>query len=448
MSTADTVETASEVVDAKAKGAVTPLDPLKKIEAGLAVLKGEQQNFDLTTAAGEKAARVYRAKCVSLRTAIDEAYDTVNRPLLTIQRDARALRDEVKDGVKKLEDPVDKAIKEVEAARELERIRKAELEAARIAGLHERIDAIKAIAARAVGKPSAEIEQKIQLVVGMTIDDKFQELKPAAEQAQAATLATLRELLAAALVQEDDARRLAEERIELARRQAEQAERERAERERVAAEQRAAQARIDEQRAAIAREEAEARQRREAADREAAAAREAADREARERREAEELRIANERAALRREQEERDRQEREATEARQRAEREAAEAEERARREAAEAEERRQAEIRAEARRQEELAAIADKRVRDAAPLLLSACKAQHEAIDWLLACVVKLDKTFMPTKSQVWPACRAGAAAIAAAEGVSDAAPAPQQKRAAKAKSAPPNSSGGPSSG
>jgi colicin import membrane protein len=437
MSTADTVETASEVVDAKAKGAVTPLDPLKKIEAGLAVLKGEQQNFDLTTAAGEKAARVYRAKCVSLRTAIDEAYDTVNRPLLTIQRDARALRDEVKDGVKKLEDPVDKAIKEVEAARELERIRKAELEAARIAGLHERIDAIKAIAARAVGKPSAEIEQKIQLVVGMTIDDKFQELKPAAEQAQAATLATLRELLAAALVQEDDARR-----------QAEQAERERAERERVAAEQRAAQARIDEQRAAIAREEAEARQRREAADREAAAAREAADREARERREAEELRIANERAALRREQEERDRQEREATEARQRAEREAAEAEERARREAAEAEERRQAEIRAEARRQEELAAIADKRVRDAAPLLLSACKAQHEAIDWLLACVVKLDKTFMPTKSQVWPACRAGAAAIAAAEGVSDAAPAPQQKRAAKAKSAPPNSSGGPSSG
>jgi colicin import membrane protein len=375
MSTADTVETASEVVDAKVKGEVTPLDPLKKIEAGLATLKAEQQAFDLTTAAGEKAARVYRAKCVSLRTAIDEAYDTVNRPLLTIQRDARALRDEVKAGVKELEDPVDKAIKDVEAAREQERIRKAEIEASRIAALHERIDAIKAIAARAVGKPSAEIEQKIQLVVGMTIGDTYQELKPAAEQAHAATLATLRELLAAALVQEDDARRLAEERAELARRQAEQAERERAERERVAAEQRAAQARIDEQRAAIAREEAEARQRREAADREAAAARDKADREARERREAEEQRLATERAALRREQEERDRQEREAAEARQRAEREAAEAQERARREAAEAEERRQAEIRAEQRRLEEAAAIADKRVRDHAQQLLASLR-------------------------------------------------------------------------
>jgi hypothetical protein len=370
MSAAAPNETASEVVDAPAKGAaLAPLEPMRKIEAGLAALREEARPFDLTTAAGDKAARAFRARCVSLRTAIDDAYESVNRPLLTLQRDARTLREEIKAGVRILEEPVDRAIKEVEAAREVERIRKAEAEANRIAALNARIDEIKAIAARAVGKPSAEIEQKIQLVVGMTIDDRFQELKAAAEQAQAATLATLRELYAAALVQEDDARRLAEERAALEIRQAAQAEADRLERERIAAEQRAAQARIDAQRAALEKQEREARERQEQADREArqrreeedrraAEARELADREARERRAAEEQRLDSERAALRLEQEERDRKEREATEARERAEREAREAEERAQREAAEAEERRQAEARAEQRRLEEAAAM------------------------------------------------------------------------------------------
>jgi hypothetical protein len=330
-----------------------------------------------------------------------------------------------------------------------------------------------------VGKPSAEIEQKIQLVVGMTIGDTYQELQPAAEQAQAATLATLRELLAAALVQEDDARRLAEERAELARRQAEQAERERAERERVAAEQRAAQARIDEQRAAIAREEAEARQRREAADREAAAVREKADREARERREAEEQRLATERAALRREQEERDRRAREEEEAliasiRKNAARVEGDssgyvqkainafevvvkdwgddtrpgvaaavaegrqqlaalldsAKKREEREAAEAEERRQAEIRAEQRRQEELAAIVDKRIRDAAHKLLAALLRLSTVTRAMDAEI----EGIKPTEDEYQAALKQADEAIALATVVdgefAEVAPAPKAKR------------------
>ena len=65
-------------------------------------------------------------------------------------------------GVKALEDPVDVQIKAEESRREIERIRKAEAEANRIAALNLRIDEIKAVAARAVGKPSAESLAELQ----------------------------------------------------------------------------------------------------------------------------------------------------------------------------------------------------------------------------------------------------------------------------------------------
>lgn len=434
-----TVETAHEVVDEPSKStAVSPLSPLEKVKAGLIQLATESKNFDLTNAAGEKAARVFRAKCVSLRTALDDAYEAVNRPLLQTQRDARALRDDVKAQVQALEGPVDKLIKDAEAAREVERIRKAEAEANRIAALNARIDEIKAVATRAVGKPSAEVEAKIQLVAGMAIGDTYQELKPAAEQAQAATLATLRELHTAALAQEAEAERIAADRAELERLRAAQAEADRVERARIAAEQKTAQARIDEQRAALEKQQREAaerqekadreaRERREEADRKAAAERAEADRVARIARETEEQRLAVERYTLRKEQEERDRKEREATEARQRAEREAAEAEERARREVAEAEERRQAEIRAEQRRQEEFAAIADKRVRDLAPQLLAALRL---VVTMVRAMEAERDSE-KPTGEQYQAALAQADEVISLAIGDEAPAPATKTKRA-----------------
>ncbi len=52
------------------------------------------------------------------------------------------------------------------------------------------------------------------------------------------------------------------------------------------------------------------------------------------------------------------------------------------------------------------------------APDLLTACKAQHNAIDILFAMLIERDTSFMPTKSPVWDACLQGHAAIAKAEG------------------------------
>jgi hypothetical protein len=52
-----------------------------------------------------------------------------------------------------------------------------------------------------------------------------------------------------------------------------------------------------------------------------------------------------------------------------------------------------------------------------AAPELLAACKAQHNAIDILLAMLIERDSSFMPSKSVVWPALVLGNAAISKAE-------------------------------
>lgn len=53
-----------------------------------------------------------------------------------------------------------------------------------------------------------------------------------------------------------------------------------------------------------------------------------------------------------------------------------------------------------------------------AGPDLLSACYAQHRAIDMLMARLMVLDPAFLPTKSPVWPLLVQGNDAIAKATG------------------------------
>lgn len=61
----------------------------------------------------------------------------------------------------------------------------------------------------------------------------------------------------------------------------------------------------------------------------------------------------------------------------------------------------------------------ANARLIAAAPDILAACKAQHEAIDILFARLIQLDPTFFPSKSGLpWEAAASGHAAIAKATG------------------------------
>ncbi len=59
-----------------------------------------------------------------------------------------------------------------------------------------------------------------------------------------------------------------------------------------------------------------------------------------------------------------------------------------------------------------------DGRLKAVASDLLAACKAQHQAIDWLFAQLITRDHSFFPSESPAWPAVIQGNAAIEKAEG------------------------------
>lgn len=373
MSRVEMIETADEVVDAASSStAVSTLGPLEKIRAGLALLAAEPRNFDVTTTAGDKAARQFRARCVSLRTSIDDAYETVNRPMLATQRKARELRDGIKAGVKALEDPVDAAIVAQEQAKAVEKARREQAERERVLGHQTAIEEIRMAAHETAGKPSAGVRTIVARVMAVDPSQGFEEFRPLAERAKTETLAKLTSLLSVAEAQEAEAARLAAERVELERQRAEQEARDRAERERIAAEQKVIADQLAAERAAFARQQEEARaaqQRREdeaaalrrAADEKAAAERAEADRAAKAVRDAEEARqreeraqqqarLDTERAELRRAQDEADRVAREARMAEEA--RAAAERAEAARAQAQRDDEARQARLAAEAAEQ------------------------------------------------------------------------------------------------
>lgn len=265
---------------------------------------------------------------------------------------------------------------EWDAEREAERRAKVEAEARRVAAIREHIDDIRSIVTKAGGLVSWLIAVEIDDLAALQIDvERFAELTGDAELARGETLDKLRQMHAAALEQEAEARRVAEERAELERQRAElEAEQKRIAAERAEQERKEAAARAEQERAERARREAEDAERREALAK--------ADASMRAEREAHEARMAAERAEFQRRQDEAAaEQRRAATElqrqqdelaAQRRAEADAAAAKQREADLAAARKARKEAE-RAEAERIAREAA--DTAMRKAAPALLDACR-------------------------------------------------------------------------
>lgn len=252
----ETVEVADEVVDA-AKPAleIAVADPeMMKLVDGVKEMYRQAHgvHFDLTTTKGDKAARQLRKMLVSSRTMVERVRKERNEKLRAQVAEeinqcnlgAAALTRVITS----LEQPLDTLIRLDEERRERERKEREEAERHRVAALQQRIRDITDVAVRAVDLPSAEIQQKLDLVVRFQIDESFAEQAPIALNAKNETVSRLQDLLA-------KAKRLEAER--------EEAERNKRELERLQAEQRAA-AEAEERRR---REELAAREREAAAER-------------------------------------------------------------------------------------------------------------------------------------------------------------------------------------
>ena len=196
--------------------------------AGLAELQRKYGNvaWVVDTKKAEDDARLVRRELVSLRTGLDKLRLSKNADdqARINKRNAEAKR--ITGLIEALEAPVDEAIKAKEAKAEREKQERLAAEAARIADLRASIDEISAVALRAVNMTSAEIDKRLEIVTRIEITEAaYAELVPIAVNTKAETLLKLQDLRAAAVVREaaaDKARRDAEELEQLRARQRQQ----------------------------------------------------------------------------------------------------------------------------------------------------------------------------------------------------------------------------------
>lgn len=225
----------TEVLDAVEPSAVAVLK-YDAIEAGLADLRNaSKEAFDVTTKEGNKAAREFVQRCVSTRTAAQEAYTSWNRPVMDIQKKAREKRDYIIGEVEKVETPVYDQIKADERRKEEERIAKAKAEAERIEAHQSGLKAINELPRHGLNATSAEINEAIARLESpafLTQRD-WEEYADQAKEAVAAAIETLRAHLANATAREELAAMKAQQEAEAAARRAEE-EKAEAERKRVA----------------------------------------------------------------------------------------------------------------------------------------------------------------------------------------------------------------------
>jgi colicin import membrane protein len=265
------------------------------IAAALSDLESRLKNVvhDVTTTDGMAVARKDRAEVRRYRVALEKARVDEKAEALEYGRKVDSTARQITGALLALEEPIDIQIKNEESRKEREKEEREMKEAARIAGVQQAIADLNAIAPAMVGKPSATIAGALDELKRYLVGEWAFEFKDLAQAAKDKAVATLEQLLAGAIAQEDAAKagaeRIAAERAELARLRAEQDERNRQEQARRVEQQRQegeARAKIEAQgrahREKIEAEEKASREKIEAEQRAARLAREEADRKARE----------------------------------------------------------------------------------------------------------------------------------------------------------------------
>ena len=281
-----------------------------KNAAGLAELRRSAAlgNFDLTTTAGDKAARAVRAQHVELRTRVESLRVAAKQPHLDRGREIDAAAKFLTAEITRSEKPLDEAILAKQREREVEKARKEQAERERIAAIDKRLAWIAAQPAEAAKRRKADAIAAIlaTLRAAPITEALYVEKLPEATGAHLTAVAAIEQMLAVAAEQEAEAARLAAERARIDQERA-AADAERAEADRKRREAQEAEDKV--RREAQEREDAARREAQRVEDEQRAAARKAeedrlaaaraeqerVDREARERRERDEKAAADER---------------------------------------------------------------------------------------------------------------------------------------------------------
>lgn len=191
-------------------------------EAALADLRSRYAGatWDLTTTAGDKAARAARLELVTLRTALERKRKEFKTPALEFGRliDSEAAR--ITAEIEALELPIDRQIKADEQRRAEEKAARERAEAERKAKLQAGVAGVRGFVeqANAPGMTAERIRKGLDILRTMVFEEAhWQEYHAAVLQAHADAVAGVEAALAGAIEREAEAARLAQEREELER---------------------------------------------------------------------------------------------------------------------------------------------------------------------------------------------------------------------------------------
>src|SRR6185312_6114007 len=217
---------------------MTAIAEYSETAAALAGLRKKHEGvvFDVTVPKEMRAAKEARAELRTLRTGLEKKRVEIKAPALERCRliDAEAKR--ITAELVALEEPIDVQIKAEEARAESERLAKLEAERLRVEAIQQKIQAIRDVPAGLVGKPSVVIAGQLANLQKTVLDeDELAEHYVTATDALTAAIARVQELLAAQHEHEDEQKRIAAEREELARIRAENERLQREAKERAAA---------------------------------------------------------------------------------------------------------------------------------------------------------------------------------------------------------------------
>jgi hypothetical protein len=196
-----------------------------RTEAAVAELRAKYHGakYDLTTTAGDKAARAGRLELVTVRAALEKKRKELKAPAIDFGKAVDAKAAELTAEILALEGPIDAQIKADEKRRDDERRVREEAEAARKKVHTDAIAKIAGYVTQAADMPSDRLATGIAYLEGLDLSG-FEEFKQEAADTRSRTVDALKSLHIKAKAREDEAARLEAARAEQARVAAEQAE--------------------------------------------------------------------------------------------------------------------------------------------------------------------------------------------------------------------------------
>jgi hypothetical protein len=174
------------------------------VSAGLGALQAQYGDvvWEVTTTKGMEAAKAARADLRSRRTELERLRQAGKAPILALGKKVDSEAARIEAALRALEDPIHLQIKTEEGRKERERQERIEAELARVAGIQNRIEDIRAVTTKAIGKDAEWIGAERLRLSQVEIGPDFEEFADTARSVLETTKLALEALQNRAITDE------------------------------------------------------------------------------------------------------------------------------------------------------------------------------------------------------------------------------------------------------